>query len=205
MIRILKRSLVGAAVCWAAWGAGVHAVAGEAADVVAELQDSLITIMKEGDALGYQGRYDAIAPVVDRTHDLNAIARLVVGRRWKGLAAAQRAAFLRTFRDLSIATYAARFKDYDGERFDVLSEKPLRKDSRAIVTGRFVKADGERLTFSYMVHRVNRRWTILNISVNGVSDVALKRAEYGGILRREGFPALLRRLQDRIQDNTRGL
>ena len=202
---VLTKYLVGAAVCVTAWGYGFHAFAGEAADVVNELQQSLITIMREGTNLGYTGRYRTIAPIVDQTHDLDNVARLVVGRHWKKLTAAQRSTFVRTFRDLSISTYAGRFKHYDGEQFNVRSERPLKRGTRKSVVAHFVKSDGETIQFHYILHQVNDQWKIISVTVNGVSDLALKRAEYGGILKNEGFSALMERLTNQIRDSANGL
>ena len=64
-----------------------------------------------------------------------------------------------------------------------------------------MKADGEKITFNYILHRVQDEWKIISVSVNGVSDLALKRAEYGGILRKDGFPTLIERLNTQIQKN----
>ena len=77
MIAISKKPLVGAVAFLMAWGYGVHAFAGEATRVVTELQDSIMTIMKEGRELGYTGRYQTISPTVEKTHDLDTIARPV--------------------------------------------------------------------------------------------------------------------------------
>ena len=202
---ILTKYLVGAAVCGIAWGYNVHAFAGEASDVVTELQKSIITIMREGTALGYTGRYRTMAPIVDQTHDLDNVARLVVGRHWKKLTAAQRSTFVRTFRNLSISLYAGRFKDYNGEQFNVRSEQSLKRGKRKLVMTHFVKSDGETIQFHYILHRVNDQWKIISVTVNGVSDLALKRAEYGGILKNEGFSTLIERLQTQIRDNANGL
>ena len=202
---VLTKYLVGAVVCATAWGCHVHAFAGEAADVVTELQQSLITIMREGTDLGYTGRYRTIAPIVDKTHDIDNVARLVVGRHWKKLTADQRATFVRTFRDLSISTYAGRFKGYDGEQFTVRSERSLKRGKRKLVVTHFVKSDGETIQFHYVLHQVNEQWKIISVTVNGVSDLALKRAEYGGILKNEGFSALIERLQTQIRDSANGL
>ena len=202
---ILTKYLVGAAVCATAWGYGFHAFAGEAADVVTELQKSLIAVMREGTALGYTGRYRTMAPIVDETHDLDNVARLVVGRHWKKLTADQRSAFVRTFRDLSISTYAGRFKDYAGEQFTVRSEQSLKRGARKLVAAHFVKSDGTVIQFHYVLHQVNDQWKIISVTVNGVSDLALKRAEYGGILKNEGFSALIERLTNQIRNNANGL
>ncbi len=205
MTTIVRHSLVCATVFLTVWSGGVPSVAedtatGEATAIVTELHDALIGIMKEGDALGYQGRVRTISPVIDRTHDLDTIARLVLGRYWKGLTETERSLFVKTFRDLSIVTYAGQFKEYGGEQFTILSEKPLPRGHRKLVVSRLVKADGEHIAFHYILHQVQRQWKILSISVNGVSDLALKRTEYGGILKQDGFPTLLQQLQDQIQD-----
>ena len=205
MREISRKPLMCAVVFLIAWGYGVNAFAGEATHVVTELQESIMTIMKKGRDLGYTGRYQSISPTVEKTHDLDTIARLVVGRHWKKLDARRRSAFIETFKDLSISMYAGRFKDYGGERFNVVSETSLKRGNRKLVTSRFVKSDGETLTFTYILHQVHDQWKIINVSVNGVSDLALKRAEYGGILRKDGFPTLIERLKSQIQKNAHGL
>lgn len=205
MMEIRKTRLVGALVFLTAWGYGVAAFAGEAASVVTELQASIMTIMKDGRDLGYAGRYQTISPTVEKTHDLATIARLAVGRHWKGLDAGQKSAFVETFKDLSVSMYAGRFKEYGGEQFHVLSETALKRGNRKLVASRFVKAGGEKITFNYILHRVRDQWKIISVSVNGVSDLALKRAEYGGILRKDGFPTLIERLKTQIRKNADGL
>ena len=205
MINLSRKPLIRVVAFLAIWGYGVDAFAGEATHVVTELQESIMTIMKKGHDLGYTGRYQRISPTVEKTHDLDTIARLVVGRHWKKLDASQRSAFIETFKDLSISMYAGRFKDYGGEQFKVLSETALKRGNRKLVTSHMVKADGEKLTFAYILHNVHDEWKIINVSVNGVSDLALKRAEYGGILRTDGLPTLMERLETQIQKNAQGL
>ena len=205
MIDLSRKPLIGVAAFLVVWGYGVNAFAGEATHVVTELQASIMTIMKEGRDLGYTGRYQSISPAIEKTHDLDTIARLVVGRHWKKLDASQRSAFIETFKDLSISMYAGRFKNYGGERFNIVSETSLKRGNRKLVTSHFVKADGETITFAYILHQLHDQWKIIGVSVNGVSDLALKRAEYGGILRKDGFPTLIKRLKSQIQKNAHGL
>ena len=202
-----KKHVVGVVALLMAWGTCVNASAGEgeATRVVTELQESIVTIMKKGRDLGYTGRYQSISPTVEKTHDLDAIARLAVGRHWKGLEASQRSAFIETFKDLSISMYAGRFKDYGGEQFTILSETSLKRGNRKLVASRFVKSGGEKISFNYVLHQVHGQWKIISVSVNGVSDLALKRTEYGGILRKDGFPTLIERLKSQIDKNANGL
>ena len=205
MIKIWNKRPVGTVVFLVAWGFCINASAGEATQVVTELQGSIIAIMQEGPDLGYTGRYQTISPTIQKTHDLDNIARLVVGRHWKGLDASQKSTFVETFRNLSISMYAGQFKDYGGEQFTIVSETSLKRGNRKLVTSHLVQSDGETITFTYVLHRVHDQWKIISVSVNGVSDLALKRAEYGGILRQDGFPTLIERLKSQIQKNAHGL
>src|SRR5687768_560216 len=69
---------------------------GDPRQIVSQLQGSLIKAMREGGKLGYQGRYDLLAPAVDQTHDLDFIARTTLGGNWTQLSAEQQ----RTFTDV---------------------------------------------------------------------------------------------------------
>lgn len=200
-----NKHLVGAVAFLMTWGFCASTSAGEATKVVAELQESIMAVMKDGRDLGYPGRYQTMSPTVEKTHDLDNIARLVAGRHWKGFDASQKSAFVETFKNLSISMYAGRFKNYGGERFNIVSETSLKRGNRKLVTSHFVKADGKTITFTYILHQVQDQWKIISISVNGVSDLALKRAEYGGILRKDGFPTLIERLKSQIEKNAHGL
>jgi len=170
----------------------------DAAEVVAGFQTELISVMKRAAALGYQGRYDALAPLVKSTHDLSAIARIVLGRYWRRLNAEQKLAWTKTFTQLSIATYAHEFNAYSGEAFEFISAKDTSRDDKFIRT-RLIKADGKEVQFDYLLRQNDQRWMIINIIANGVSDLALKRSEYSAVIRRDGFDALMTGLADKIE------
>lgn len=197
MVARLVQAVIITALCLA----GPPAWAGEATDVVAQVQATLLAVMKDADRLGFEGRYRQLAPVVEETHDLPFVARLTLGPHWKGLDAEQQATMIATFSRLSIATYAGRFDGFSGERFTVVAEKPLPRGNIVLVESRFIKSNGDALQFNYLLHPVNGHWRIVNIIVDGVSDLALKRTEYSGLMEKEGFSALLAKLEEQIRDH----
>ncbi|MCP4407242.1 MAG: hopanoid biosynthesis protein HpnM [Gammaproteobacteria bacterium] len=168
-----------------------------AADVVTQLQSELISVMKRSEVLGYQGRYDSLAPIVRATHNLPDIARIVVGRYWGRLTEVQRKVWVENFSQLSIATYAYKFDGYSGELFEPISQQETARGDKFIRT-LLIKSDGEEIRFDYLLRRGDDGWSIINIIADGVSDLALKRSEYSGIIRREGFDALIMKLKDKI-------
>jgi phospholipid transport system substrate-binding protein len=56
------------------------------------------------------------------------------------------------------------------------------------------------IKFEYIVNEFNGKWVIINIVVDGISDLALKKAQYTSVIDREGFPKLLEKLQQKVAD-----
>lgn len=158
--------------------------------------------MKQASALGFEGRYERFATLIDATHHLPAIAQATILRPWGKLTKEQREAFVRKFREFSIARYAARFDGYSGERFETKSEQD--QGSLKVVRSDLVKADGERIQFDWVFREIGGRWWILNIIVDGVSDLATKKEEYRAIFEREGFAGLMKTLEDQIRTQRAG-
>jgi phospholipid transport system substrate-binding protein len=163
---------------------------------VEKLHDTLLSVMKEADALGYQGRVDRVAPVLADTFNFDTIGRIVTGRHWKGLPADKRSSFLDTFRKLSAATYADNFDGYGGESFKTLGEE-IKKDA-SLVRTQIVKTDGKTVSLNYVLNKTGEHWRIVNVIAEGVSDLALKRSEYGAVISKEGIDSLIAKLNAKI-------
>jgi len=153
--------------------------------------------MKDGNQIGYQGRYDQLAPVITAGLHVPFIAKTVLGRYWGTFSIEQRSKFVESFSKLSIATYAANFDPYSGERFKVISEKEA-SGGRILVQTQLIKSDGGHVQLTYLLHRVGSQWRIINVVADGVSDLALKRADYTSFLKSKGFDPLLIKLNEKI-------
>jgi phospholipid transport system substrate-binding protein len=168
-----------------------------ATQVVARLQQTLLTVMQQAKELGFRGRYARLRPVVYETHYIPAIARLTVSRHWGGLSEAQRKQLVDTFGELSVSNYADKFDGYSGERFTQTKEERVGKST--VVRTLLVKSNGETVRLDYTLRQVKGRWRILNITADGVSDLSTKQAEYGSVMSSGGFAALLAKLREQIQ------
>lgn len=167
------------------------------AQVVENLHAALLGAMEEAKRIGYEGRYARLASVIRKTFDLPLIARIVVGRYWRTFNNEQKAKFLEAFERLCIATYAYRFDGYSGEQFRLVSENESRR-GRIIVNSLLIKPDGEKVELDYTLDRRNNRWKVINVTANGISDLSVKRSDYTTFLKRNGFDALLNKLDEKI-------
>ena len=176
----------------------------EPSEVVKKLQESLLTVMKDADQLGYQGRYETLEPIILASHDISLMVKVAVSKKyWKTFDEEQRKKLVSTSRHLSIATYAGRFDGYSGEQFTVVSEKELPR-GKMLVETKFTKSDGEELQFNYILRQVDSHWRIINVTVDGVSDLATKRAEYVTLVKNDGYSALITKMEDQIKRYANG-
>ena len=171
-----------------------------ASQVIESLNDTLLDVMKNAEALGYPGRVKKLAGVIESTHNLEYIARFAIGKKnWENLSPDQRKAFIDRFTDYSVATYAARFNGYSGEIFRVTGEQPAKRGQTQVTSLLEIPGD-ETIDFIYLLAPDNGKLKIVNIIVQGVSDLALKRAEFMTLINEKGFNALLAHLQEKTAE-----
>lgn len=170
-----------------------------AKQIIDKFQSELIAVMKDGKKLGYPGRYDKLESAVSNSHDLPKIARIVVGKEWEKLTEEQQKKLTDVFSKLSIASYAHNFTAFSGESFVIDSEEET-KMGGVVIHSHLDLPDDKPVKFDYMLKEKGASWRIINIIANGVSDLALKRSEYTAILQREGFDALIAKINEKIDN-----
>ena len=158
--------------------------------VVAELHAGLMSVSNAFAGAPIEARYAALEPVIMETHDLPYIARFAMRRYWADLADQQRSEYLNVFARLSIATYASRFQGLRQDAFAISGQTATPRGHMEI-NSTLLPDDGPPLEFVYVLHRSGEDWRIINIIVDGVSDLALKRAEYQRVFSDTDFSGLM--------------
>lgn len=168
--------------------------------VVAQLNGTLLEVMQAAETLGYQGRYERLDPVLRATFNFPVMARISIGRHWSKLDEAQQARMAETFARMSVATFAARFDGFSGERFEVLGEEEgLRKT--ILVRNHLILPDGEVIPLNYLFRKAKDRWRAVDVYLDAkFSELATKRSEYSAILGREGFDGLIAAIERKIEE-----
>ncbi|MGL4313181.1 MAG: ABC transporter substrate-binding protein [Sphingomonas sp.] len=158
---------------------------------VQALSDGLIKIMKGGSRLGFQGRANEIAPVVDRAFDLPFMARVSVGPAWNNATPADRAQLVASFRKLTINQYAANFDSWSGQQF-VVDPKVETRGTDKLVKTMLTQPHGESVAISYRLRQSGGEWKIVDVFYrNSISQLATRRDDFQGIVGKGGVRALI--------------
>jgi phospholipid transport system substrate-binding protein len=192
---ISRRTFVAAGLAAAALAPRFAAGESSAPATITAFYDTLLTTMKDGPALGFNGRSQKLAPAIHRAFDLPLMTRLMVGPPWAELTAAQQHQLVAAFTEFSVATYANRFDDYSGERFQVEPET-TKTANGVIVHSKLIKSDGGAVQLDYLMHEDSVGWQIVDVYLSGtVSELATRRSEFSSVMRRGGADALVDALE----------
>jgi phospholipid transport system substrate-binding protein len=170
-------------------------VSAPAVQTISSFYDVLLATMKEGPALGFKGRSEKLAPAIRKAFDLPLMTRLMVGPQWSTLTPELQKQLVSAFSEFSIATYASRFDDFSGERFQV-DPTVAQNNSGVIVRTKLLRTDGDPVQIDYLMRDSENAWRIVDVYLSGtVSELATRRSEFSSIIRRDGPDALVDVLQ----------
>ena len=163
--------------------------------VVERLEQTLIDNMRLAPELDYAARYQRLRPLIGDIMAVERMARFVFGRDWRQFDPDLRQAFSEAFLDLSAATFANQFDNYNGEFFSAVAVQRQAED-RALVRRMLTSGKGRKIAFDYLMTPDDGQWRIVTIITDGVSDLALKRSQYRRILEREDFAAVVEHVRE---------
>ncbi len=172
------------------------AAASGPAEVVGDFNTALLATMQSAKGTTLAERTAKLTPLVKATHDLPGMTRLVAGPAWATAGPADRDALLAAFTRHSAVTYAINFGSFNGEKFTV-EPKVDQRGTDALVHAAIVARDGTT-KLNYRLHEVpasdGSGWRIIDVFADGVSQIAIQRAEYASTIRAGGVAALATKL-----------
>ncbi len=139
-------------------------------------------------------RVTRLRPKVLEFLDVPSIARICLGRTWRGLEPDAQQEFTQILGELIIATYADRFDGYSGQAFVTQSAQAAR--GGVVVKTLLERPDDDPVRLDYYF----RRGLAFNVVADGVSDLSLRRADYNAIVKDAGYAALLAHMRAQRED-----
>jgi phospholipid transport system substrate-binding protein len=165
---------------------------------IASLQGALIAARDKPNA-SVEERYRALEPAVVKTHNLPYIAEFALRRQWAMLTEGERQRFVAAFQRLSVMTYAARFGNVARDAFRPIEAGAPDASGRVQVKTAIKREGQSDVTLEYLLQRDGTDWRIINIVADGVSDLALKRAEYQRVFAAGGIDGLIAELEQQTE------
>ena len=109
------------------------------------------------------------------------ISRFVLGRYWKRLDSDMRKQFVKSFNNYIVATYAPKFKGWEGT---FKATDSLLENNYYNVKMNVLNKDGPTLQFMWKIYLdKNKNFKILDVNIDGVSMLVTQRAEFMSVIK----------------------
>ncbi|MCW5732203.1 MAG: ABC transporter substrate-binding protein [Alphaproteobacteria bacterium] len=166
--------------------------------VIESFYATLLATMKQGEQLGFRGRYEALEPAILKAYDMERMSLRVLGPSVARMTRQDVDRMKATFTRLNVTTYASRFKKFGGEKFVVGNAQAV-ANIGVLVESQIVTSKGEAVTINYLLTQESGDWRINDVYLKGtISEVATRRSEYAGVLRQSGIDGLIGSIEERI-------
>lgn len=166
---------------------------------VETLHAALIESMRAGAAWTCEERARRLAPVVAGAYDFTAIARFLLRAHWPELDAGQQQDLVLALDRLALANYTGNFSRHDGESFETLGSSEAPGRARLVRTRLLRSGGAPPVALDYVLRPsadTPPQWRIVNVIAEGVSDLAIRAAQYERAWAAGGYAALRAGLEE---------
>ena len=164
--------------------------------VVEGFQASLLDVMKRAKILGVKGRFEVLGPIIKNRFHQPLMIATASAPYWKAGSREQRSNLLAAFRRMSASTLATLFDEYNDEIFRI--ERERKTSGRVVIVDtQIIRKKNDPINISYAAVDLKGRWWIIDIIVSGgISEVKVRRNEYGAFLKQGGLDRLAAALEE---------
>ena len=143
-------------------------------------------------------RYNNFKQLYLSSFDNYYISRFVLGRYWKTIDKGIQKQFVDSFNKYIVATYAPKFKGWEGTFKAVDS---LLENNYYNVKMDILNEDGPTLKMMWKMYlNKNKEFKILDVNIDGVSMLVTQRAEFSSVIKNHplGVRGLIKQMNDKI-------
>ncbi len=173
----------------------------EAAEqVVVQFHDALLGVMQGSKSLDYKGRFKELRPHIVQNFNLPVMIRIATGSFWRKASQREQDHLLKVFTDFSVATYASRFSSYSGQKFLKRGFRNGPQDT-ILVDTIIYNPTATDVPITYVTRKAQESWQIIDILLeSGISEIAVRRAEYRHLLQSSGVEGLILSITEKLKN-----
>ncbi len=168
-------------------------------ELVTTFHESLLKTLSDKTGQSDQVRYDALQPIMDGAFNYTIMIKTVAGRHWRQADPTTQDMLLKSFRDVSIATYADQYAGLTEGKFETLGSRDGPRGLQLVDTKLITSSREVGLT--YVMRENDNDWRIIDVLLDGgkISELARKASEYSKTLKDGGANALIAALNNQKQ------
>jgi phospholipid transport system substrate-binding protein len=176
------------------------ATGGEPTDLVRQITDQVFKILEDPQfqAPNRQAeRQERLHKLADQAFDWQEVARRALAVHWRERTPQEQQEFVGLFKDLVESTYINRLETSAQEKREIQYVGEQLDGSRAVVKTNVVTRRNQQVPIEYRLHKVDGRWLIYDVLIEGISLVNNYRAQFNRIITSSSYNDLIQKMKNR--------
>jgi phospholipid transport system substrate-binding protein len=154
-------------------------------------------------SISSEERRSRFRDLMHKAFNVPGIGRFVLGRYWNQATEEERQEYMKLFEELVVRTYADRFSEYSGEKFDVGKvQRDAERQNYATVFTTISRPNGQTVRVDWRVRQEeDQSWRVVDIVIEGVSMSVTQRSEFASVIESKGgtVKGLIDTLRQKVQ------
>lgn len=163
---------------------------------VQQTVDQVLEVLRNKTLSGAPRR-EALSKLIRARFDFSAMSQRTLGKYWKEASLKEKERFVELFSDLLEASYIGRIEAYSDEVVVYLSER-VEGDLAEVDTS--IHSGNIDIPISYRLVLDRGAWYVYDVIIEEVSLIKNYRNSYGEIVRKDGYPGLFARMEEKLRE-----
>ncbi len=190
---VLLVSLFMVSPCW-----GVTAM-----ETMVKTTDEILIILESGDTHDvdvWQQQRKLVAVIVSKHFDMREMSKRSLAKYWKRRTPAEQDEFVLLYTKLIHNTYIERLRAFSGSKDGTKFGNEVVRGTKAVVSS-VVWQNGKEISVVYKLYNKKGVWLVYDVVIEGVSLVRNYRSQFTQIIQKDGYEALVRKIQEKLKKN----
>lgn len=162
--------------------------------------DKIVNILTDPELQGEEAclkRREKVMALANERFDFNEMSKRVLGPQWRNLSTDDQDYFVGLFTTLLEHAYIGKIENYSDQKVEIRGQRV--KNDRAQVETDIIDKNVV-IPVSYIMLLKKGEWLVYDIVVEGVSLVRNYMEQFKEIIRKDGYPSLLKQMEDKIEE-----
>jgi phospholipid transport system substrate-binding protein len=165
---------------------------------IAEVKDTIDKLVKVVETFPgddhIKERRDKMREIITPKFDFQEMSKRSLGAHWPEITPEQQKDFVSVFSDLLARTYLARIENIRANTVKIDTESVNYPNAIVKTT---VTHKGDTFPIDYKLLNESSKWRVYDVVIENIGLVANYRNEFAGIIRKEQFDGLMKRLREK--------
>lgn len=165
-------------------------------DAVRTSVEAILEVLRN-EQLDTPARREQMREAINGRFDFHAMSQRTLATNWKKATDQEQEKFVELFSRLIENSYVGKIESYTNEKVEYPGTKV--KGRKAVVDTLIITASAD-IPVNYKLYRKGEEWLVYDVIIEGVSLISNYRSSYQEIVKKEGIPGLLAKMQDKLDE-----